>query len=256
MAYAIHFSGGQVGKKKKVDIWMPLYVADYISDTMHLTTEQHGAYLLLLMSAWRNKGVLNNDDFELSSVTKMNQKNWQKNKQILLKFFTQKDNILISERLVKEYEKATNNSYIKSVSGKSGAKKRWQNDGKQDGKTMADGMANGSQKDGSSSSPSPSYNNILNNKKSNIINKGNSNNAKFDLFIEKIKQNPLYKNIDIDTELQKLDGWLAKPANAGKKKTPDRIMFWLNNIVEANKKEQNQTQAQKEKYKEYDDVYE
>jgi uncharacterized protein YdaU (DUF1376 family) len=66
--------------------WMPLYVGDYLGDTGHLTTTQHGAYLLLMMDYWR-KGELPDDDRQLSKITKLPLKTWCDYRPTLQDFF-------------------------------------------------------------------------------------------------------------------------------------------------------------------------
>jgi len=51
-----------------------------------------------------------------------------------------------------------------------------------------------------------------------------------DEFIQKLKENPAYKEIDIDQELGKIDAWLLTPRGAGKKKSRQRIVNWLNRV--------------------------
>ena len=66
--------------------WMPLYVGDYLGDTGHLTTAQHGAYLLLMMHYWR-KGELPDNDRQLSKITKLPLKTWCEYRPTLQDFF-------------------------------------------------------------------------------------------------------------------------------------------------------------------------
>jgi uncharacterized protein YdaU (DUF1376 family) len=66
--------------------WMPLYVGDYLGDTGHLTTAQHGAYLLLMMHYWR-KGELPDDDRQLSKITKLPLTTWCEYRPTLQGFF-------------------------------------------------------------------------------------------------------------------------------------------------------------------------
>ena len=54
----------------KVDIWMPIYIGDYIRDTQELTAEEHGAYFLLLMHYWQKDGKIGKDINRLSMVSK------------------------------------------------------------------------------------------------------------------------------------------------------------------------------------------
>lgn len=70
----------------KKDQWMPLYVAEYLADTGHLTTAQHGAYLLLLMHYWRKRS-LPDDDKQLAAITKLPLRLWLDSKETLQAFF-------------------------------------------------------------------------------------------------------------------------------------------------------------------------
>ena len=65
---------------------MPLYIGDYLGDTGHLTTTQHGAYLLLMMHYWR-KGELPDDDIQLAAITGLSLREWRKSRFTIQQFF-------------------------------------------------------------------------------------------------------------------------------------------------------------------------
>ncbi len=53
-----------------------------------------------------------------------------------------------------------------------------------------------------------------------------------DAFIEALRENVAYKGINIDVELGKIDAWLISPKGAGKQKTRNRILTWLNKVAD------------------------
>ena len=66
--------------------YMPLYVADYLADTGHLTTLEHGAYLLLIMHYWR-AGALPNDDRKLATICRVSGHQWRVIRDTMAAFF-------------------------------------------------------------------------------------------------------------------------------------------------------------------------
>lgn len=148
---------------KKADTWMPLYVGEYLADTTNLNTEQHGAYFLMLLAAWKRGGKIPNDDGQLASITKLSIARWRAHRAILLELFREEGGALVHKRVTQEREKAQAISDKKSKVGAEGAAKRWEKhrsgDGSVDGKpiasAMANGMANASQIDAPSPSPLP-----------------------------------------------------------------------------------------------------
>jgi uncharacterized protein YdaU (DUF1376 family) len=109
---------------KKADTWMPLLVSKYLQDTMHLSTEQHGGYLLLLMHAWSNSGALPTESEKLRRITRMSPSAWASQKDDLIRFFIESDGALRQKRLDIELARASNNIKQRSEAGKASAAKR------------------------------------------------------------------------------------------------------------------------------------
>jgi uncharacterized protein YdaU (DUF1376 family) len=103
------------------DRWMPLYVADYLGDTMHLTTLQHGAYVLLLMHYWKT-GPLPDDEEALAAITKLDAKAWKGVWTKLSAFFTVNgDGTLHQKRMDSERQHWADLSEKRRGAGKRGA---------------------------------------------------------------------------------------------------------------------------------------
>lgn len=101
---------------------MQLYVADYLGDTRHLTTEQHGAYLLLLMTMWRSEGRLPNDPKKLARIAGCAPARWAKISEEVLEYFTVDGDELTNPRLTIELEKASEKSIKRAENGSRGGK--------------------------------------------------------------------------------------------------------------------------------------
>lgn len=108
--------------------YMPLYVGDYLGDTLHLTCEQHGAYLKLLMCLWKSGGRLPCDRLKIARMVGVTPARWDRMAPTIMAFFVVADGLFGSARL--DAELAHSDSVIdqKSRAGESGrATKRLKN---------------------------------------------------------------------------------------------------------------------------------
>lgn len=107
-----------------------IYPADFSSDGVveAMTTQEVGAYWLLLCKAWFESpvGTIPDDDFILARWTRLTQKQWLAAKRMVLKAFTPTANgRLIQKRMAIEYEKLMAERDRRSHAGAKGADKRW-----------------------------------------------------------------------------------------------------------------------------------
>jgi uncharacterized protein YdaU (DUF1376 family) len=104
--------------------FMQLYVSDFLGDTLHLSTEHIGAYMLMLMAMWNAGGSLPDDDVKLARVCRMSLKKWRAVADDMMPFFNRQDGAITHNRLTKELQKSESKSQSRASAGaKGGASK-------------------------------------------------------------------------------------------------------------------------------------
>lgn len=84
---------------------LPFFTDAYLADTRHLTTEEHGAYLLLLMCAWRTRGCsLRDDDKSLSRIAGLSPTKWRRMRPVVAQFFHIEGGYWRQKKLLQVYE--------------------------------------------------------------------------------------------------------------------------------------------------------
>jgi uncharacterized protein YdaU (DUF1376 family) len=123
---------------------IPYFGDAYMADTRHLTLEEHGAYHLLLLIAWRSPNcALPEDDKRLAQMLGITAKKWANLKPSVMAFWTAGENGWEQKRLTKERRWVEE----KSRKNKSAAEARWEdkslkNGGADDANASANGQAN------------------------------------------------------------------------------------------------------------------
>src|SRR6056297_2397102 len=102
--------------------FMQLYVGDYTRDTMDLSTEEHGAYLLILMTMWSHGAQLPNDHKKLARIARLSPAKFGRAWETIGRFFTVEGNHITQKRLKKEHEKAQEKGQKRAEAGAKGGR--------------------------------------------------------------------------------------------------------------------------------------
>ncbi|QFH71044.1 DUF1376 domain-containing protein [Enterobacter sp. E76] len=102
--------------------YMQLYIADYLADTMHLSTEEHGAYLLLMFNYWQTGRAIPKN--RLAKIARLSNDRWSAVEPSLKEFFNDNGIEWVQERIERDLEAVRSSVSQKSAAGKASARAR------------------------------------------------------------------------------------------------------------------------------------
>ena len=104
--------------------YMPLYVADYLADTAHLTALENGAYLMLIMNYWQRGKALPGGKAQLARIARVTTEEWEQIGPAIAPFFEEVDGEWVHNRIERELAKVREKSIKASAAGKASAERK------------------------------------------------------------------------------------------------------------------------------------
>ncbi len=104
--------------------YMQLYVAEYLADTMHLSTEEHGAYLLIIFNYWQTGKPIPKP--RLPKIARLSNDRWISVEVSLSEFFNEVDDEWVHERIELDLEVVRMAQTQRVAAGKASAEARKQ----------------------------------------------------------------------------------------------------------------------------------
>ncbi len=102
---------------------LPFFTDAYLADTRHLTAEEHGVYLLLLMCAWRTRGcALRDEDRTLARIAGVSAGKWRKLRPTMLEFFTVNEGYWYQKKLSQVYDTVARKVERNRINGAKGGR--------------------------------------------------------------------------------------------------------------------------------------
>lgn len=140
----------------KVDVYMPLYLGDYAKDTGDLTTEEHGAYLLIMMAMWAAGGSI--PVARMAAFSRVPARRWPAVWATIQRFFLTTGETVSQGRLLRELEAAEKRRTVATNNGTRGGRPRGELTHSDNNRPVTSGLASGSVpvNRNETSSPSPS----------------------------------------------------------------------------------------------------
>lgn len=117
--------------------YIQLYVADYLSDTQHLSLEEHGAYLLIIFNYWQRGKAPCDDDKRFASICSTDVQRWLEIRSTLAEFFDIKDGVWVHHRIEKDLDKVRRKSEQAAKAGKASGASRSAKPGIENGRSPA-----------------------------------------------------------------------------------------------------------------------